>query len=116
MFVVSLLFSFGNKSFGNSIKDIVIAESRNDFNNDSIPGKTSFGVIKINPIQVLFSEIPVSFEVNLPRKSSVQFQLGLIFPFPEKSFERRVFEESGENGEVSSNGLISYRKSPYNNS
>jgi hypothetical protein len=115
MFVVSLLFSFGNKSFGNSIKDIVIAESRNDFNNDSIPGKTSFGVIKINPIQVLFSEIPVSFEVNLPRKSSVQFQLGLIFPFPEKSFERRVFEESGENGEVSSNGLISYRKSPYDN-
>jgi hypothetical protein len=115
MLVVSLLFSFGNKSPGNSIKDIVIAESRNDFNNDSIPGKTSFGVIKINPIQVLFSEIPVSFEVNFPRKRSVQFQLGLIFPFPEKSLERKFFEESGENGEVSSNGLISYRKSPYNN-
>jgi hypothetical protein len=115
LLVVALLFVFGSRGLSNNLKEIVINGSFDDFNIDSIPGKIPLGIIKINPIQPLFGEIPFSFELLRPKERSVQFQVGLIFPFPKKSFERRFFEESGENGEVSSNGLISYRKSPYNN-
>jgi hypothetical protein len=115
VFFVSLLFSFCSKCLCNSLKGIFITESRNDFNIDSIPGKIPLWIIKVNPIQPLFGEIPFSFEFFRPKERSLQFQVGLIFPFPEKSFGRRLFEESGENGEVTSSGLFSYRKSPYNN-
>ena len=115
VFFVLLLFSFCSICLCNSLKGIFITESRNDFNIDSIPGKIPYGIIKVNPIQPLFGEIPFSFELFRPNERSIQFQVGLIFPFPEKSFERRFIEEAGENGEVTSSGLFSYRKSPYNN-
>ncbi len=113
--VVTLLFVFGGRSLCNNLNEIVITKSFGDFDIDSIPGQIPLGIIKVNLIQPLFGEIPFSFELFRPKERSLQFQVGLIFPFPEKSFGRRLFEESGENGEVTSSGLFSYRKSPYNN-
>lgn len=115
LFVVALLFVFSSRGLGNNLEEIVITGSFDNLKIDTIPGKKLFAIIKVNPIQQLFGEIPFSFELFRPKERSIQFQVGLIFPFPEKSFQRRVFETSGENGEVTSSGLVSYRKSPYNN-
>ena len=113
--VVVCLFVFSGRSFANILKNPVVHPSYSGSDKDSVSKKKPLGIIKINPIQPFFSEIPLSFELFLPKERSVQFQVGFIFPFPEKSLARKLFEESGENGEVSSSGLVSYRKSPYNN-
>jgi hypothetical protein len=115
LFIVAFLFVFGSVSLGKNLKETPIPGLIGYSGLDSIPGKRTLGIIKINPIQPFFGEIPFSFELFRPKDRSIQFQAGLIFPFPEKSFQRRVFETSGENGEVTSRGLVSYRKSPYNN-
>jgi hypothetical protein len=113
--VVTLLFFIGSRSLGNGRQEIIVTVPSGDYAIDSIPVKIAFGIIKVNPIQPLFGEIPFSFELYHRKERSVQFQIGFIFPFPKKSFERRFIEEAGENGEVTSSGLFSYRKSPYNN-
>jgi hypothetical protein len=115
LFIVAFLFVFGGISLGNNLKKTPITGLFGYSGIDSVSGKRQLGILKINPIQSLFGEIPLSFELFLPKEKSLQFQVGLIFPFPEKSMARKLFEESGENGEVSSSGLVSYRKSPYNN-
>jgi hypothetical protein len=53
----------------------------NNTSEDSIPRRTPFGTIKINPTQFLFNEIPLSFEIFLPNNKSIQIQIGYIFPF-----------------------------------
>jgi len=113
--VIMLLFLFDNRIIGNSLKEIVISDSDHDFNNDSIAGEKSYRIIKINPIQIFFSEIPVSFEVFLQEKISLQIQMGFIFPFNKESYMRKFIEEMGQNGEAKSGGIFSYRTSPYNN-
>ena len=115
LFIVALLFVLNSRVHCNNLEEIVITGSSDNFNIDTIPGNKPLGILKVNPLQPLFGEIPFSFELFRPNERSIQFQVGLIFPFPEKSFQRRVFETSGENGEVTSSGLVSYRKSPYNN-
>ncbi len=112
---VALLFIFSSIGFANNLKETGVPRSFGSSDIDSVPGRRPFGIIKVNPVQPLFGEIPLSFELFRHKERSVQFQIGLIFPFPAKSFERRIFEESGDNGEVTSSGLFSYRKSPYNN-
>jgi hypothetical protein len=114
-YFILLLFSFTKECPGNNLTEVVICESQNDFNIDSIPGEISFGVIEVNPIQPLFGEIPFSFELFRPKEKSVQFQVEFIFPFPEESLPGKFFVESGPNGNASSEGLISYRTSPYKN-
>ena len=114
LFTFAYLFAFGSISRGNNLKETPISGLVGYYDIDSIPGKSPLGIIKVNLIQPLFGEIPLSFELFLPKERSLQFQVGLIFPFPEKSMGRKLFETSGDNAEVSSSGLVSYRKSPYN--
>lgn len=83
-------------------------------NADSIPEKRAFGTLKLNPIQILTCEIPVSFEIYRPGQVSLQIQIGYIFP-ARKSPMGQFFESWGTEGTAKSEGLISYRKSPYNN-
>lgn len=42
-------------------------------------------------------------------------QAGIIFPLESESFLEQFFRSSGANSTASEKGLISYRKSPYNN-
>jgi hypothetical protein len=112
--VIMLLFLFDNRIIGSSLKEIVIIKSYIDFNNDSIVGEKPYRIIKINPFQVFFSEIPVSYEIFLHKKLSLQFQLGYIFPLNKKS-HRGLFESMGTEGEATTEGFFSYRRSPYNN-
>jgi hypothetical protein len=114
-FVVVLLLVFSGRNFANNLNEKIVPRLYVSSESDSISEKRQLGILKINPIQPFFGEIPLSFELILPKERSLQFQVGLIFPFPEKSMVRKLFEESGENAEVSSSGLVSYRKSPYNN-
>src|SRR5664280_228929 len=93
----------------------VVSQSQNNINADSTAAHVSFGAIKINPIQLLFNEIPVSFEMDLQHERSVQFQVGFIFPSAKKYILRNLFESNGTNADASSKGLLSYRQSPYNN-
>src|SRR5664280_942927 len=86
----------------------VVSQSQNNINADSTAAHVSFGAIKINPIQLLFNEIPVSFEMDLQHERSVQFQGGFIFPSAKKYILRNLFESNGTNADASSKGLLSY--------
>jgi hypothetical protein len=116
-----LILIFGMLSF--SVSSIfackpdksVFPLSQNNINPDTIAVRVSFGAIKINPIQLLFNEFPVSFEWGFSRERSVQFQLGYIFPSAKNYSFRKLFETTGSNADASSEGLFSYRNSPYNN-
>jgi len=101
--IIALFFSI-NVSFGNQNEIYLVP--------DSIRGTVTSAVLKINPIQLLFNEIPVSFEFFLPQERSVQFQVGYIFPTKNNS---GLFESNGMNGDASNKGLFSYRNSPFNN-
>ena len=79
---------------------------------DSIRGSVTCAVFKINPLQLLFSEIPVSFELFLPHEMSIQLQAGYIFPM---GGGKTPFENMGPEGEATDEGLLSYRINPYNN-
>jgi hypothetical protein len=81
---------------------------------DSIPAKRAFGTLKINPVQILTCEIPVSFEIYRLRKSSLQIQVGYIFSAKDTPMAG-FFESWGVEGTASDGYLISYRRSPYNN-
>lgn len=114
LLIVILLFSFNDNCLSNTLKSEVYADSGKN-NPDSMTNRRSVKIIKINPTQLFFSEIPVSFEYFYKQKSSVQFQLGFIFPINEQMPQRHLFESMGKNGNATSDGLLSYRTSPYNN-
>jgi hypothetical protein len=114
LFIVFLFFSFVSNGFS----DVLKIPDYNELNNsktDSVKDQVHYRILKINPSQILFSEIPVSFEVLYKQKNSVQFQLGFIFPLYQGSIPRNFFESQGRNGDATSDGLFSYRTSPFNN-
>jgi hypothetical protein len=113
--IIFLLLIWGNKSLCFSLNEINNIESQDNFDADSIYKRVSFGALKINPLQALFSEFPVSFEYYFQQEKSMQFQLGFIFPIPKETPWSKLFEEMGKNGDATSDGLFSYRTSPYNN-
>ena len=115
LLVGSMLFVFCCRSSAKNLMETGFPGSYGHLSSDSIPTDISFVNIKINPIQLLFSEIPVAFEIFLPKDRSLQLQLGFIFPQNESSGLRKFFESSGTNGDASSEGLVSYRTSPFNN-
>src|SRR5512133_2975191 len=86
-----------------------------DLNTDPLTGRRYFGTFKISTLQVLFSEAPFTFEYFLKDDISVQFQSGIIFPLESDSFLEQFFRSTGANSTASPRGMISYRKSPYNN-
>jgi hypothetical protein len=93
----------------------VVFQSQNANFSDTIAARVSFGAIKINPLQLLFNEFPVSFEMDISREWSIQFQIGYIFPSSKNNGFRHLFESNGPNADASSEGLFSYRNSPFNN-
>jgi hypothetical protein len=112
LYVILLLTSFCNCSFG-----VIPGPAIHKFHNgniDSIINQRHFGIIKINPLQTFFCEIPVSFETFRKGNRSTQFQIGFLFPFKEH-YIGKLFESMGANGTASTQGLFSYRKSPFNN-
>jgi hypothetical protein len=113
IFVISLLFSLDNSSLAATLKSTVY--ELNNGNTDSTGNQGKFKIIKINPFQTLFCEIPVSFEAFHKVDKSIQFQLGFIFPIDEHSIGL-LFESMGTNGTATNKGPFSYRTSPYNNS
>ncbi len=86
-----------------------------ELNTDPLTGRRYFGTFKISTLQVLFSEAPFTFEVFLRNDFSMQLQAGIIFPLESDSFLEQFFRSAGPNSTASSNALISYRNSPYNN-
>ena len=111
--VVVLVLS-GGLSAGSDPKDKDFS-SLNSLNADPLTGKRYFGAIKVSTLQVLFSEAPFAFELFGRKSMSVQLQAGIVFPLKPESFLQQFFESSGVNATASSEGLISYRNSPYNN-
>lgn len=101
-------------SAGNPSDSIDIYTS-SELNTNPFTGKTYFGTIKVNTLQVLFSEVPFSIEFFLRNDLSIQVQAGIIFPLERESFLEQFFRSSGVNATASDKGFISYRKSPYNN-
>jgi hypothetical protein len=80
-----------SKCFSLKNDSIFLEELYQSSNRDSIPGKRAFGKLKINPLQILFSEIPVSFEIYRLRRLSLQIQVGYIFP-ARNSLREKFFE------------------------
>ncbi|HLN21051.1 MAG TPA: hypothetical protein VK213_08180 [Bacteroidales bacterium] len=87
----------------------------NELNSNPVTGEKYRLIIKINTLQVLFSEAPVSLEIFGSNDNSHQFQAGIIFPLEEDSFLQDIFNTSGANGYSSDKGVLSYRTNPYNN-
>jgi len=81
---------------------------------DSLSVKRAFGTIKINPVQAVFSEIPVALEIYRSARSSLQIQVGIIFS-SKHSPMKGLFESWGTEGTASDDYLFSYRRSPFNN-
>ncbi|MGC1389716.1 MAG: hypothetical protein WA816_01650 [Bacteroidales bacterium] len=101
--------------FGISNGRILLNELNGCSNEDSILVNRVFGTLKINPIQPIFSEIPVSFEIYRTPKRSLQFQVGFIFPRRNSKMNQTAFNSNGEEGMATDKGLFSYRRSPFNN-
>ena len=81
---------------------------------DTVKRENPFLAIKINPIQFIFNEIPVSIEYIFNQKSSLQLQAGYIFPSEKGSFPRKLFEEIGTGGTTTGMTVLNHRRSPYN--
>jgi hypothetical protein len=81
---------------------------------DTIKKENPFLTLKINPIQFTFNEIPVSVEIVFNQKSSLQFQVGYIFPSASGSFLRKLFEEIGTGGTTTDMHVLNHLRSPYN--
>ena len=113
--VFGLLFFPISSTLACRYNEVIITQSHNDFYPDTILADVSLGAIKINPLQLLFNEFPVSIEIDIPHERSVQFQLGYIFPSAKNYSFRKLFESNGTNADASNTGLLSYRQSPYNN-
>lgn len=84
-------------------------------NSDPVTGKRYFGTLKVSTLQVLFSEVPFTLEIFMKNDLSIQMQAGIIFPLESDSFLEQFFRSGGSHSSASSNGIISYRNSPYNN-
>jgi hypothetical protein len=113
LFIIGFL-CISLECFGIDNGSIIFNELYGCSNADTISEKRAFGTLKLNPIQILTSEIPVSFEIYRPGQVSLQIQIGFIFS-ARKSPMGQFFESWGTEGTAKSDGLISYRKSPYNN-
>lgn len=105
-----LFFSFLN-SFSNSHSRVPPLTFKQNDRKDSIPNKRAFGALKISPVQPVFSEIPLSFEVYMSRQKSLQIQVGYIYTGPEYV----KLSDWGEDGTDINEGILSYRTNPYNN-
>jgi hypothetical protein len=112
--IVLFSFSFARNGFSDTL-EITDNNELNNSKTDSVKDQVHFKILKVNPSQIFFSEIPVSFEIFQKKNSSVQFQLGYIFPLYHEFPPRILFENSGKNGDAKSDGLLSYRTSPFNN-
>lgn len=86
-----------------------------DLNSNPLTGRRYFGTLKVNTLQVLFSEAPFTLEIFLRNDLSMQLQAGIIFPLESDSFLEQIFRSSELNSTASRSRLISYRTSPYNN-
>ena len=84
MFISALIlfFSLANEC----LSDILKATVDNEVNGgtDSIQKQISIKVLKINPIQILFCEIPTFFAVSHEQKKGIQFKPAFIFPLSEE--------------------------------
>jgi hypothetical protein len=114
LFIIAFLCIY-IECFGIDNGSILLNELYGCSNADSIPEKRAFGTLKINPIQPIFSEIPVSFEIYRTPKRSLQFQVGFIFPRRNSKMNQTAFNSNGEEGMATDKGLYSYRRSPFNN-
>jgi hypothetical protein len=114
-FFIIVFLSIYLECFGINNGSISLNELYGYSNADSIPEKRAFGTLKINPIQLIFSEIPVSFEIYRTPKRSLQFQVGFIFPRRDSKMNQTAFNSNGEEGMATDKGLFSYRRSPFNN-
>jgi hypothetical protein len=81
---------------------------------DSLSEKRAFGTLKFNPVQAVFSEIPVSLEIYRKDRFSLQIQAGYIFSSKKSPF-KPLFESWGTEATASDGYLLSYRRSPFNN-
>jgi hypothetical protein len=87
----------------------------NNMNIDNATGRKYFLAIKFNTLQVLYSEAQFSLELFGNRNMSSQLQVGFIFPMRPGFFLKQFFESYGPNATATSNGIFSYRNSPFNN-
>lgn len=87
----------------------------NNMNIDNVTGKRYFMAIKVNTIQVLFSEAQFSIELFGKKNFSSQIQAGIVFPMRPGFFLQELFESNGPNATAVSKGIFSYRNSPFNN-
>lgn len=102
-------------SIAGSDPDTTGINSLYELNTNPLTGKRYFGTLKVNTLQVLFSEVPFTLEIFLRNDLSLQFQTGIIFPLESDSFLEQFFRSSGVNSTASPRGIVSYRNSPYNN-
>ena len=114
LFIIGFLCIY-SECFSINNGSILLNEKYSCSYTDSIPEKRAFGTLKINPIQPVFSEIPVSFEIFRTPKSSLQFQVGFIFPRRKSWMNQNAFTSNGEEGMATDKGPYSYRRSPFNN-
>ena len=111
-----LLFTYAVSYSKYADEDLFLQRHCSGSEKDSINGKRAFGTVKFDPLQVILScEIPVALEVYLSQRSSLQIQAGYVFPAPENSIRRGIYESYGENGNAATGGIFYYRNSPYNN-
>lgn len=113
--MTSVFMTVCHNTLARNPSDSIDIYTTTELNTNSFTGKTFFGAIKINTLQVLFSEVPFTIELFLRNDLSIQFQAGIIFPLESESFLEQFFRTSGKNATASNKGLISYRNSPYNN-
>jgi len=114
LFIIAFLCIY-SECFGINNGSILLNEKYGCSYTDSIAEKRAFGTLKINPIQPVFSEVPVSFEIYRTPKRSLQFQVGFIFPRRNSWINKNAFVSNGEEGMATDKGLFSYRRSPFNN-
>jgi hypothetical protein len=81
---------------------------------DSTNNKKKCVAVKINPVQMIFCELPVSFEVFGKQRYSLQFQVGYIFPKYDALLQQFMLGQ-GHDGDATNTGIFSYRTSPFNN-
>jgi len=113
--VILVFLSIYLECFGTNNGSILLNEFYGCSNADSIPVKRAFRTLKINLFQVIFSEIPISYEIFTKPGRSLQFQVGYIFPRRNSLMNKAIFESMGEEGEATDEGLFSYRRSPFIN-
>jgi hypothetical protein len=118
IFIVPLLtFFLSDLSAGiTSISNSIRLDNYVNYAKDSASKSKNSYILKFNPVQIILSEFPVSFERINFKNSGLQFQLGYIFPKSKDSRARQLFENMGDNGTATDEGLLSYRQSPFNSS